>query len=374
MVLTRRKPSYAMPVGTTYEQVGFGFNKGIITGLLRQELGFDGIVLTDWGLVTDAIIAGQDMPARAWGCEHLSELQRLVKILDAGCDQVGGESRPELVIDAVKKGLISESRLDDSVRRILREKFELGLFDEKRFVDAEAAGDIVGNLAFVALGRAAQRQAFTLLTNSGGVFPLSSSSSSIAKTRFYIEGVDVEAVRRRGLDVVSTPKEADVALIRLQAPYQPRSGGFESHFHAGSLEFPQEEATRIAHAIDSVPVSIVDVYLDRPAVLTPIVEAQRKAEERRGTSSQRGSALIVNYGSDADAFLDVCFGIGDSLPRGKLPFDLPRSMEAVRMSREDVPFDTKDALFKFGHGISYSLKQDADSDTGAWPSTNRSSL
>lgn len=340
-----------MPLGTKYEQVGFGFNKDIITGLLRQELGFNGVVLTDWGLITDVVIAGQEMPARAWGCEHLSEIERLVKILDAGCDQVGGETRTELVIEAVKKGLVSEGRLDESVRRILKEKFELGLFDEKRFVDVEAAGDIVGSPAFVALGRAAQRQAFTLLTNSSDVFPLSSSRRG---NRFYIEGMDIEIARRRGLDVVSAPEKADVALIRLQAPYEPRPGGFESHFHAGSLEFSKGEAARIAGIIDTVPITIVDVYLDRPAVLTPILEAQRNLE--KGTSIKRLSALIVDYGSDADAFLDVCFGVGDSLPRGKLPFDLPRSMEAVKASREDVPFDTKDPLFKFGHGLPYILK------------------
>ena len=53
-------------VTTPYEAVAFGYNKGIITDLLRGELGFDGIVCTDWGLVTDAIILGQPMPARAW--------------------------------------------------------------------------------------------------------------------------------------------------------------------------------------------------------------------------------------------------------------------------------------------------------------------
>ena len=69
-------PYYGMPVGTDYEEVGFAFNKGIITDLLRDELGFDGIVCTDWGLVSDSVILGQAMPARAWGVEHLSELDR----------------------------------------------------------------------------------------------------------------------------------------------------------------------------------------------------------------------------------------------------------------------------------------------------------
>lgn len=344
-----RKPSYAMPVGTKYEQVGFGFNKGIITGLLREALGFEGIVLTDWGLITDATIAGQDMPARAWGCEHLSELERLVKILDAGCDQIGGESRTELVLRAVEEGLVSEGRVDTSVRRILKEKFALGLFDDSRFVDVDKAGEVVGNTEFVALGRACQREAFTILTNEGGILPLSSSHSG---AKFYVEGLDAGALAKRGLEVVNSPDEADVALLRLQAPHQARKGGFEKMFHSGSLEFPEGEAGRLGEIISNVPLSIVDVYLDRPAVLTPIVEAQGRSHAR-GTSG-RGSAVIVNYGSDTEAFLDVCFGVGPHVPRGKLPFDLPRSMEAVNASREDVAFDTKDPLFRFGHGLDYS--------------------
>lgn len=346
-----------MPVGTKYEQVGFAFNKGIITGLLREELGFKGIILTDWGLVTDAVIMGQDMPARAWGCEHLSELERTVKILDAGCDQFGGESVPELVVQAVEQGLVAEARIDESVRRVLREKFVLGLFDGRRFVDVEEAGRVAGKSEFVAMGEAAQREAFTILTNHGAVFPLPSSHRD---KRFYVEGLDGDVARRRGLKLVKAPAEADVALIRLRAPHQARPGGFESMFHSGSLEFPEDEAARVSELIRTVPLSIVDVYLDRPAVLTPIAEAQEAARSVRSafsgaaTAGWVGSALTANYGSDTDAFLDVCLGTGESPPRGKLPFDLPRSMKAASGSREDVPFDTKDPLFRFGHGLGYS--------------------
>ncbi|KAL1860354.1 hypothetical protein Daus18300_009267 [Diaporthe australafricana] len=347
-----------MPVGTKYEQVGFAFNKGIITGLLREELGFEGIILTDWGLITDAVILGQDMPARAWGCEHLSELERTVKILDAGCDQFGGDSVPELVGQAVEEALVSEARVDESVRRVLREKFVLGLFDGRRFVDVEEAGKTAGSPEFVAQGKAAQREAYTILTNHGAVLPLPASQQG--DRRFYVEGLDADVARRRGLKVVATPAEADVALIRLRAPHQARPGGFESMFHSGSLEFPEEEAARVSKLIRTVPTSIVDVYLDRPAVLTPIVEAQDTAKLRcdalsdHGRGGLVGSALTTSYGSDTDAFLDVCFGVGNHPPRGKLPFDLPRSMKAASESREDVPFDTKDPLFRFGHGLRYS--------------------
>lgn len=337
-----------MPVGTKYEPVGFAFNKGVITDILRKELGFEGIVLTDWGLITDAVIMGQDMPARAWGCEHLSELERVVKIINAGCDQFGGDSRPELVIQAVQEGFVSEPRIDESLRRVLAEKFRLGLFDDKRFVDVLVAGEIVGSPEFVKQGKAAQREAYTILTNHGGVLPLSSVPS---EQKYYVEGLDVDVATKRRLKLVDTPAEADVALIRLKAPHEARPGGFESRFHSGSLEFPEKEAARISDIIKTVPSSIVDIYLDRPGVLTPIIKAQEVVASK--VTSGRGSALIVNYGSGTDAFLDVCFGTGDSLPRGKLPFDLPRSMEAASNSREDVPFDTKDPLFRFGHGLDY---------------------
>ncbi|HKN43314.1 MAG TPA: glycoside hydrolase family 3 N-terminal domain-containing protein, partial [Propionibacteriaceae bacterium] len=164
-------PYYGMPLGTQHDEVGFAFNKAIITDLLRGELGFDGIVCTDWGLVTDTSIMGQPMPARAWGVEHLDELSRVEMILNAGCDQFGGEARPELVLQLVEQGRITEERIDASVRRLLREKFILGLFDNP-YVDPDQAAATVGKGEFVAAGADAQRRAYTLLTNRDQILPL----------------------------------------------------------------------------------------------------------------------------------------------------------------------------------------------------------
>ena len=321
-------PYYGMPVGTQYEEVAFAFNKGIITDLLRGELGFDGIVCTDWGLVTDATILGQPMPARAWGVEHLDELSRVEMILNAGCDQLGGEARPELVVQLVEQGRISEDRIDVSVRRLLREKFVLGLFDN-RYVDSDHAANTVGRVDFVAACADAQRRAYTLLTNRDQILPLEKPC------RLYVEGVSAEVASRYG-QVVSDPAESDIALLRLKAPYEPRQGGFEAMFHAGSLEFPAVDRDHHA-SISSVVPTIVDVYLDRPAVLTHLV--------------RDAAAVFGSYGSSDEAFLDVVFGAAQ--PQGSLPFDLPRSMAAVQASRSDVPFDTTDPIFRFGHGRRY---------------------
>ena len=321
-------PYYGMPIGTQYEEVAFGFNKGIITDLLRGELGFDGIVCTDWGLVTDTTILGQPMPARAWGVEHLDELSRVEMILNAGCDQLGGEARPELVVQLVEQGRISQDRIDVSVRRLLREKFILGLVDDP-YVEPEQAAATVGKAEFVAAGAEAQRRAYTLLTNNDQVLPLAKGR------RLYVEGIAEEVASLYG-EVVGNPADADVALLRLKAPYEPRPGGFEAMFHAGSLEFPVTERDHHAEICSIVP-TIVDVYLDRPAVLPDLV--------------RDAAALFASYGSSDEAFLDVVFG--DAQPEGSLPFDLPRSMTAVVASRSDVPFDTADPVLRFGHGLRY---------------------
>ncbi|KAL4733733.1 glycosyl hydrolase family 3 N terminal domain-containing protein [Aspergillus similis] len=328
-------PYYGMPVGTSYEEVGFAFNEPLIKGLLREELGFEGIICTDWGLVTDKRIMGQPMPARAWGLEHLSRSERIQRILEAGCDQLGGESCPELLSDLVAAGHITEDRLDISVRRLLREKFLLGLFDDP-FVDEEAAARIVGNAEFCQLGADAQRRSYTLLTNVGECLPLRAPLP--VKTKLYVEGIPAETMEARGLQLVDDPADAQIALLRLKAPYEPRPGAFEALFHAGSLEYSAEEKARQAKICATVPTVIVDIYADRPPVVPELL--------------QQATAVFLSYGSSSDAFLDVVFGVYE--PEGKLPFDLPSSMNAVQESRSDMPYDTRDPLFRFGHGLRYS--------------------
>jgi beta-glucosidase len=322
-------PYYGMPVGTDWEEVGFAFSHGVITELLRNKLGFNGIVCTDWGLIGDSVILGQPMPARAWGVEHLSELDRVVKIIDAGCDQFGGESRPELVIEAVRTGRISQDRIDQSVRRLLREKFVLGLFDQP-FLDLDHAVATIGRTDFVAEGEAAQRAAIVRLTAAdSGAAALSLGGDQTV----YVENIAPAAAARLGR-VVPDPADADLAVLRINAPYEPRPGGFEAFFHAGSLEFAAADRDRITAICAQVP-TIVVLFLDRPAVVPEIAGA--------------AAALLVEFGARDDAVVDVLLGVAQAM--GRLPFDLPSSTPAVEQSRSDVAFDTANPLFRFGDGI-----------------------
>ena len=135
-------PYYGMPIalevdGEKIEEVGFGYNKQIVTGLLRGKLGYDGVVVTDWELVNDNHVGDQVLPARAWGVEHLDPAARMELIIEAGSDQFGGEECVELLLGLVAEGRVSEARIDESARRLLTVKFRLGLFDDP-FVDEDA--------------------------------------------------------------------------------------------------------------------------------------------------------------------------------------------------------------------------------------------
>ncbi|MFJ7074799.1 glycoside hydrolase family 3 protein [Streptomyces sp. NPDC098781] len=318
-------PYYGLPVGTDWEEVGFGFNRGVLTGLLRERLGFTGIVCTDWGLLTDADIMGEPHPARAWGVEHLTVAERAAKALDAGADQFGGEQCPEVIVELVRAGRVTERRIDDSVRRLLREKFVLGLF-ENPYVDPDRAEETVGAREFTALGEAAQRRALTVLTDRA-LLPLG------GRPDLFVRGVDERTASAYG-NVVGDPADAEVAILRLRTPYERRPGAFESFFHSGSLAFPEDELKEILRLLDTVP-TVVCVNLERPAVLPEIAE--------------RAAALLADFGASDTALLDVAFG--RARPEGRLPFELPRSMAAVAASRPDVPNDTEDPVFGYGHGL-----------------------
>lgn len=319
-------PYYGIPTGQTSEEVAFAFNREIITGLLRDSLGFEGVVCTDWGIITDSRMG----KARAWGVEDLTPSQRLRKAIEAGCDQFGGEFVPELIVELVESGEISEARMDESLRRILRDKFILGLFDNP-YVDEAKASRIAGNEAFMEKGRDAQARSMVVLKNEN-LLPLKEGA------KVYVEGMsNLEALDIYG-EVVTDINAADVVVKRITTPWDdpPGNSMLEKFFRMGRLWYNQEELAGISVLADQKPTVIV-AHLERPSVLTEI--------------NEMCAALLADFGTSDAVLADVLFG--KRTPRGKLPFELPSSKEAVEKQLEDLPYDSENPLFPFGYGLNY---------------------
>ena len=328
-------PYYGMPVGTEYEEVGFGFNKTIITGLLRDELGFDGIICTDWGLIVDHPDAAEIGVARAWGVEHLSVPDRVLKGINAGVDQFGGEECVDVLV-AGSATVASASpgfrrgRLPPPTRVIPARALRRSLRRRGRCRSHHRARRLPGRGTAGAERRADATHQSDRAPRAGPTLPLRRG------IKVYAEGISAEVLSAYATPVAD-PAASDVAVLRVQAPYEPGGQGFAAFFHQGSLQFDGDRLDHLIGICATAP-TVIDTYLDRPAVMTELVD--------------RAAALIGNFGVTEEALLSVLFG--DSAPRGRLPFDLPRSDGAVVVaSHSDVPFDTEDPVFRFGRGLRY---------------------
>ena len=152
-------PYYGVPIalryeGVAYEPVGMAFSKQIVTDLLRGRLGFKGYVNSDTGIIT----------SRAWGLEGKTIPERVAAAINSGTDVLSGFHDTQTIIDLVRDGLLPEARVTEAAKRLLKEQFLLGLF-ENPYVDAAKAGAIVGRSDFRAKAMDAQRKSIVLLQN-----------------------------------------------------------------------------------------------------------------------------------------------------------------------------------------------------------------
>jgi len=336
-------PTYGQPlpglrvkgIAQPVESVGVGFNKQMLTELLRGRFGFTGLVLSDWQ-ITDDCNAGcregappgqkpspQDI-AMPWGVESLTKEERFARALDAGVDQFGGSKDPEHLIHAVQTGRLVPAALDGPVYRVLLQKFQLGLF-ENPYVDVARAADVVGSQAFQTLALEAQHRSVVLLKNKAGILPLQTQRA----LKVHLYQLDAGEWRQRGFEVVGRPEDADVAVMALNTPSELLHGQhfFGSRYREGSTAFkagsPDYEAFR---DISSKVPTVVSVYLSRPADLTLL--------------APKAAAIVGHFGIGAPALLDVL--TGRFSPTGRLPFDLPMQAD-----------DSLGLVTRLGDGLGY---------------------
>ena len=329
-------PYYAEPIGTKYEKVGFAYNKAIIQDLLRGKMGFKGIINSDTGPI-------EMMP---WGVENLSILERYQKAIQCGVDLFSGTADPTLLIEVVKKGMISEQRINESITRLLKEKFELNLF-ENPYVDPIAAEKLVGNAEFQKKADIALRKSIVLLRNDAKQLPLAKKTKVFFQS-YYKENsrpdplsIILPKVNNSGLEFVSTKEAADVVVLWL-TPGAPGGGLFSSKGDPIELELSKNtiDVAYVNKIMDEKP-TILAINFSNPWVIQEIDKGKAKT-------------IIATFGTSTDALIDVLSGAFN--PSGKMPFSTPISKQAVLDNPSDVPGYMKPkgyALFKFGDGLSY---------------------
>lgn len=331
-------PTYSILESVTEEKVGAGFSKELLHDMLRGRYGFKGVVLSDWGITGDCMEQCQNgMPAgqrpgpgqiaMSWGVMELSRAERFAKSINAGVDQVGGTDDVAALMDAAKSGKLTEARMREASERLLEQKFAIGLFDNP-YVETAAAAKVVGDPASRKAGEEAQQAAMVELENRLTVK---------AGARVWLFGVKADVARTQGFTVVDTPEQAEVSIIRATTPFETLHPGyfFGSRQHEGRLNFQPGDAAYDAVVRSNaakVPV-VMSVYLDRPAILTEVKD--------------KVAALYGDFGVNDEGLLRVV--LGKSKAMGRLPFELPSSMEAVQAQRSDVAHDSARPLYRIGY-------------------------
>jgi len=351
----------------------------ILTDLLRNELHFDGIVVSDWAdidrlysvhrvasspkdAVRQAVLAGVDM----------SMVPTDLSFYD-------------LLIPLVREGAVPMTRIDEAVRRILRVKYQLGLFTNPWPDSARLAR--AGSQPFQAASRAAAEESITLLRNDRALLPLAKTARVLitgpgatslvaqfgswsytwqgtntgmyprdVKSLFdalrdkvgpqritYVRGADFDSEIDIA-DAVAAARIADVAIVALaEWPVVEKPGDIED------LAFPAAQI-RLARAIEATGIPVVlTIFHQHPRIVREIVDGAR--------------AIVTGYQTGpfgGEALASVLFG--DVNPSGKLPFSWPRTTGTIvhydRPAPEDATTTGSEGGYNpewaFGHGLSFT--------------------
>ncbi|USD66373.1 glycoside hydrolase family 3 N-terminal domain-containing protein [Vibrio sp. SCSIO 43136] len=363
------------PVGN----VGIAFSKGILQDLLRDQLGFQGVINSDTGIIGESN-QGLDIDSknmqnnRAWGLQDKTKQQQLITAIDAGTDVLSGFHENAEIRSLVENGLVEESRIDESVKRLLKVQFELGLFEDP-YVDEDKANAIVGSADKQEKAKLAQRKAVVLLKNetpasaSAPVLPLATTTNG-SSTKLFTLGVDVSAAEQAGFSVtkgdntdgakVADASSSDYALIRVRVTNKNTGWlvfGGSSFDEVSALDFTtmaQSNTWEISPSLDDIKAVMSEVGAEN-TVLSVYFRQPFVMDDASGLKDS--GAILATFGSKDEALMDVITGKFN--PSGKLPFALAKTAQQIIDQDSDAEgypdANGNDAsLYPFGYGLSYS--------------------
>jgi beta-glucosidase len=339
-----------MPSYNSWNGEKLSGHKYLLTDVLKDELGFEGFLISDYNAI-------DELPG-----DYREQVKRSV---NAGMDMMMVPDKYRLFISTLKALVegdeVPMSRIDDAVRRILRVKFAMNLFEGTQTAD-RALADRFGAPEHRALGREAVRQSLVLLRNEGGVLPIAKTAARVhvagrgaddigmqcggwtirwqGAPGPITEGTTIlEAIRQSvsaGTEVThssdgSGSEGADVAVVVVgETPYAEFLGD------RAELTLSAEDIQAVANVRETGVPTVVVLLTGRPIILDPILELS--------------DAIVVAWwpGTEGLGVADVL--LGDYRPTGRLSFTWPRSMDQLPINVGD---DAYDPLFPYGFGLSY---------------------
>ncbi|HLO60532.1 MAG TPA: glycoside hydrolase family 3 N-terminal domain-containing protein [Bacteroidales bacterium] len=335
--------------GTYVDTFNVCFSPYWSTKVLYDQLGFKGAICTDWGVV------GRVGPMNPRFAGKTTLKDNMAMVVNAGVDQMGSETENELLIELVKEGRVTEDRINRAAKHILQWHFLLGLFEDP-YVDPDAAVKILQSEKNQKDGYQAQLESIVLLTNDG----LLPAKKGI---KLYTEGIDKQIAANYGT-IVENPKDADLILVRTGTAEDTGFPGFGGAAKDGKQPTREEMEKMMKEAMKRMNER--EVNLNLPDKIwgnikrlhqtgKPIVVAFNPSGSSvvlPGDLKEVTNGSIMVFDALDNALLDVVFGVFN--PKGKLPFEIPASMEDVKNQKEDVPFDAPNKAFNFGDGLSYN--------------------
>lgn len=412
------KASAVMPYYTiSYNQapdksnVGNGFSRWIVTDLLREKYGYDGVVCTDWGITQDEGKSPDDFQGKPWGVEELSVAERHYMAIRAGVDQFGGNNEKEPILEAYRMGVEEQGeeymrqRFEQSAVRLLRNIFRLGLF-ENPYIDPAESARLVGNPDYMQAGFEAQIKSVILLKNKDSLLPQRDHKTVFIPKRIapeikdwwgnlskssYDYPVNMEKVANYYL-CSENPDNADFAIVFVKSPHSHADGGGYDRKDRNdggngyvpiSLQYSQYTAIQAREksmaagdpVIDpditnrsyknkssrSLNHEDLDLILEtkkqmggKPVIV--VVHADRPMVFCEFEHQVEG--ILLHFGVSEQAVLDIISGREE--PSALLPVQIPSDMNTVEKQREDVPFDmkchtdTEGNTYDFGYGLNWS--------------------
>ncbi|CDT74892.1 glycoside hydrolase family 3 protein [Vibrio coralliirubri] len=352
-------PYYGIPVDQKWmpNDVGMSFSKGIVTDLLRDELGYTGNVNSDTGIIGE----------RAWGVEHKTIDEQVAMAVEAGVDVLSGFHDKEVIVKLVEKDLITEERVDLSVTRLLEEQFKLGLF-ENTYVDEKKAQEILGNEKYQERADYAQKKSVVLLQNTNKTLPLAESTAQ-APVALYVMGMDenIAGDDKYNFTVTSgdyeagetrppVPADTDYAVIRVRVSNE----GSDPDLIFGGANPDELDILAFSEMATAASWHIEPSLSDIKAVMNEVgadktvlsINFRQPFVLDDQSNLKQAGAVIATFGVSDSNLMEVLSG--NFAPQGKLPFALANSAQAIQNQDSDYPgYDQADTLYPFGHGLSY---------------------